>query len=203
MFLSFWAPSRLSFSLINNRPPQSNRCYSSNPSKFVSPEPRLSRLFHILTVCLQRNNPSMNSAHGKQVPLFMALQPPRHEDNPVIVSPQVPRLHWGGTFKTVTPSLTALSAFWSISSFFFLFFLSFHLHCICGLTPQSLLLYFITSSKLQTIPPLTSRHLPTLTLLQLKSLYSMETIVEGGGKYICMLFSVKAENQLLGKCFSL
>lgn len=49
MFLSLWAPSRHSFSLINGRLPQSNRCYSSNPSKFISsvkknktesPEPR-------------------------------------------------------------------------------------------------------------------------------------------------------------------
>lgn len=148
MFLSLWAPSRLSFSLINSRPPQSNRCYGSNPSKFVSSvkkQKALSQgpswLFHILTACLQRNTESMNSRHGKQGPLDTAPQPPCHEANPLVVDPQV-------TSKTVTLKVTALFALWLLSR---LFASLFHPH-ICGST-QSLLLFFIESSQVTNIPP--------------------------------------------------
>lgn len=95
----------------------------------------------------------MNSAHGKQGPLYTPSAAPRRIDNPVIVSPQVPRLGRGGTSKTLLHQLkkvTALLAFLSISRFSAAFCLS----RICGLTPQSPLLSFIvTSPQLTAVPP--------------------------------------------------
>lgn len=94
MLLSLWAPSRLSLSLINSRPPQSNRCYSSNPSKFISsvektkktvrPEPRpFTTVPHTDSLTEEGH---CKYEHGKQGPICTSsAAPPRRKHNPVIV----------------------------------------------------------------------------------------------------------------------
>ena len=135
MFLPLWAPSRLSFSLINSRPPQSNRCYGSNPSKLKKKKQKTqsqgpSQLFHILTACPKRNTVSKNRAHGKQgPPLPPPPIPPLPQRQPSYSSPSSPQ-----TSKTILVQLskvTALAAFRSVSKLF----APFCLHRICGLTP--------------------------------------------------------------------
>lgn len=145
MFLSLWAPSRLSFSLINSRPPQSNRCYGSNPSKFISDVKKTwknrkpkAKALHDCFDCSTYWQPAwrgtlwVRTAHMENrvppPPTIPPLYPPPQRQ-PSYSSPSSPQ-----TSKTVLAQLskvTALPAFRSISTLL----APFCLHCICGLTP--------------------------------------------------------------------
>ena len=120
-----------------------------------------SRLFHILTACPKRNTVSKNGAHGKQGPphpphLLCTL---RRKDSPVTVAPQVPRLP-----KHALPG-SVRSLHWQLSGQFqsfshrFVFIVSVVWHHF----------FFFRVVRVAT------RHLPSLTLLQLKWLYSRVT----------------------------
>lgn len=177
-----------------------------------------SRLFHIPTTSLQRNTARMNSTYGKQGPPLYSSARLKQLCHSWPSSPQIlQRRHFQNSdFFSIWIWMRSMH-----SQFLFLFlgfafvvfcsvqrlFAPFVFFIISVVWTQKLLLFLIKPSYLHMQPPsVTARHLTTLTLLQLRWLYSMQTIVEGGGKYVFhMVFSErqKTKQWFLEKCFSL
>lgn len=119
MFLSLWAPSRHSFSLINSRPrrppSRSNRCYGSEPSKFISTVKKNKTqraqswgghpwLIHIL---IARRSPAEYSK-GKTGPHFVKRRAPKtahSQQNPS--SAPTPTREGGESSKTLILAATS------------------------------------------------------------------------------------------------
>lgn len=165
MFLPLWAPSRLSFSLINSRPPQSNRCYGSNPSKLKKKnrKPKAKALHNCSTYWqpARRGTLWVRTGHmeNRVPPSHHHQYPLCRKDSPVTVAPQVPRL----PKQSLSNSVRLLH--WQLSGQF----QSFLHRSVFIVSVVWHHFFFFRVARVAT------RHLPSLTLLQLKWLYKRVT----------------------------